>query len=58
MENPAKREPTPRKIIGFSLPPEVARAVKAEAAKRGIPLKKLFDEMWTLYKSEAPKGKS
>ncbi len=38
-----------RKIIGFSLAPPMARAVKAEAAQRGLSLRKLFEEMWQLY---------
>jgi hypothetical protein len=38
-----------RQIVGFSLPPEQASAVKMEAARRGVSLKKIFDEMWTLY---------
>lgn len=58
MENPAKRNPAPRQIVGFSLSPDVARAVKDEAEKRGITLKALFDDMWKLYRREALKGKS
>ena len=42
--------PTPRKIVGFSLSPALARDVKAEAARRGLSLRKLFEEMWELYK--------
>jgi hypothetical protein len=30
--------------------------VKMETARRAIPLKKLFEEMWSLYK-KAPKAK-
>lgn len=45
------REKTTRQIVGFSLSPEQAAAVKVEAARRGLSLKKLFDEMWTLYQS-------
>jgi hypothetical protein len=42
--------PSPsRQILGFSLPPELARAIKTEAAKRGISLKKLMEEFWLLY---------
>jgi len=44
-----------RKIVGFSLPPDMARAVKAEAAQRGLSLRKLFEEMWQLYLAQ--KGK-
>lgn len=41
-----------RQIVGFSLPPDLAVEVKIEAAKRGISLRKLFGEMWALYKNE------
>ena len=41
---------TPRKIVGFSMSPELAAEVKQEAAKRGVSLRKLFEEMWELYK--------
>ena len=40
---------TPRKIIGISLTPELAGAVKQEAARRGLTLKSLFEEMWEEY---------
>jgi len=47
----AKAPPTTaRKILGISLGVELARDVKAEAARRGISLKKLFEEMWDLYR--------
>lgn len=39
-----------RQIVGFSLPPEIAQEVKVEAAKRNVSLRKLFEELWTLYK--------
>jgi hypothetical protein len=39
----------PRQIVGFSLTPELARAVKTEAARRGLSLRKLFEEMWAQY---------
>jgi hypothetical protein len=42
--------PTPRRIIGFSLDPDIATEVKTEAARRGISLKQLFEEMWLIYK--------
>jgi hypothetical protein len=38
-----------RKIVGISLSPELAIAVKAEAAGRDITIRKLFEEMWDLY---------
>src|ERR1700682_2979767 len=41
--------PAPRQIVGFSLAPATASEVKMEAARRGISLKALFDEMWMLY---------
>ena len=41
----------PRKIVGISLSPELAIAVKAEAAGRDITIRKLFEEMWDLYKA-------
>lgn len=40
----------PRQIVGFSLDPEIAREVKAHAGRRGLSLKKLFEEMWETYK--------
>jgi hypothetical protein len=47
-----------RRIVGFSLPPELASKVKAEAGRRQIRLKVLFEEMWTLYEKYSPKEKS
>lgn len=48
-----------RQILGVSLSPEIARAVKAEAARRGVSLRKLFEEMWAQYQQTKPgKGKS
>jgi hypothetical protein len=49
MQNPIPKDKTVRQIVGFSLSPEQASAVKVEAARRGISLKKLFEEMWSLY---------
>ncbi len=45
-----------RKIVGFSMSPALAVEVKKEAAARGISLRKLFEEMWTLY-TEQKKAK-
>ncbi len=45
-----------RQIVGISLSPELARAFKAEAARRGASLKELFEEMWELY-GKSPKAK-
>lgn len=36
-------------IIGVRMSPELAREVKAEAAKRGLSVKKLFEELWETY---------
>lgn len=49
---------TPRKIVGFSMSPALATAVKQEAARRGISLRKLFEELWELYKETKGKKKS
>jgi len=46
----ARQDPKTRQIVGFSLPPDLASEVKIEAAKRNLSLRKLFGEMWTLYK--------
>ena len=47
-----------RQIIGFSLPPDMAREVKQEAARRGISLRKLFEEIWSLYRAMHPETQS
>lgn len=47
----------PRRIVGFSLAPELASKVKAEAGRRQIPLKALFEEMWSLYQKQPQKKK-
>lgn len=41
-----------RQIVGFSLSPEMARDVKTEAARRGVSLRKLFEELWSGYKAQ------
>lgn len=38
-----------RLIVGFSLSPEMAAAVKMEAARRKLTLRKLFEELWADY---------
>lgn len=38
-----------RQIVGISLSPEMAAAVKDEAARRKVSLRKLFEEMWEGY---------
>lgn len=40
-----------RQIVGFSLSPEFAAEVKAEAARRNISLQELLRELWVLYKA-------
>jgi hypothetical protein len=54
MSNEPKSRHDNRKIVGFSLAPQMAREVKAEAGRRGISLRKLFEELWAGYKA-APK---
>jgi hypothetical protein len=44
----------PRRIIGFSLPLDIAADVKQEAARRDISLRALFIEMWSLYEKKKP----
>lgn len=44
-----------RQIVGFSLSPELARKVKEESARKGISLRKLFEEMWDHYEKEKKK---
>jgi hypothetical protein len=41
-----------RQIVGFSLTPEFAAEVKAEAARRNISLQELLKELWALYKTK------
>lgn len=41
-----------RQIVGFSLPPALAREVKQEAARRSLSLRRLFEELWALYKQQ------
>ena len=36
-------------IIGFRLPVPMAKAIKAEASRRQIPLNGLLAEMWQTY---------
>mgnify|MGYP001765886620 CR=1 FL=1 len=60
MPKTAKANPLPksRQIVGFSLDPQIARDVKAFAAKEGLSLKQLFEDMWRSYKGEREKAKS
>lgn len=41
-----------RQILGFSLDPGMARDVKTLAAQNGVSLKKLFEDMWAVYKKQ------
>jgi hypothetical protein len=41
--------PTPRKIIGVSMAPDLAVKVKEEAAREGVSIRKLFERMWDAY---------
>lgn len=47
--------PRDRQIVGISLSPDTANAFKAEAKRRGLSVRKLFEEMWTAY--SPPPGK-
>jgi len=55
---PRSSLPKSRSIIGISLSPALASKVKAEAGRRQIRLKQLFEEMWALYEQFARKDKS
>ena len=46
-----------RSIIGISLSPALASKVKAEAGRRQIRLKQLFEEMWVLYEKRTTQDK-
>jgi hypothetical protein len=48
--------PVPRKILGVSLPPEIANEVKAEAAKRDITVRELFLELWAKHRGRTAKA--
>lgn len=41
-----------RQIVGFSLSPEMAADIKVEAARRGLSLRQLLEEMWSQYKTK------
>jgi len=58
MSTQAASQRSDRQIVGFSLHPKTARAVKTEAARRGISLRKLFEEMWENYEKSPPKAGS
>lgn len=42
-----------RQIVGFSLNPKLAKEVKDEAARKGIRLNTLFEEIWSTYKAQS-----
>ena len=57
IQDPSRLSTKPaRQIVGFSLSPELAAAVKMEAARRGMSLKKLFEEMWAAYETNNNKS--
>jgi len=58
MSTQAASQRSDRQIVGFSLSPQTARAVKTEAARRGISLRKLFEEMWENYEKSPRKAGS
>jgi hypothetical protein len=59
MSKSQKQSRNNRQIVGFSMSPDMARAVKTEAARRGISLRKLFEELWAQYeRPKSAKGKS
>jgi hypothetical protein len=45
-----KKESPNTDVVSLRLSPELARAFRAEAARRGKRRKALFEEMWELYK--------
>lgn len=42
-------------IIGIRMTPEMSRAFKAEAAKRGLRANQLFTELWKTYQQSRSK---
>lgn len=52
---PAKPSNRESRTIGFRLPSKLAEQVKDEAARRGIMLNRLFEEMWELYQKHKSK---
>ncbi len=55
-KKPRQTQERERQIVGFSLPPSLAREVKQEAARRGLSLRKLFEELWQLYNAQGGRG--
>ena len=54
LSHPVVQEQQSRRIVGFSLSPDMATDVKLEAARRDISLRKLFEEMWRDYRTKHP----
>lgn len=52
-KKPKSKRDESRRIIGFSLSPELASRVKAEAGRRQISLKELFEELWAAYEKRS-----
>lgn len=48
----------PRQIVGISMSPDLAVEVKREAAERGITVRNLFEDMWTIYTEQKKDKKS
>ena len=49
---PTRKDADKRQIIGISMTPERATDVKTEAARRGMSIRSLFEEMWQTYKKQ------
>jgi hypothetical protein len=54
---PTQTNHASRQIVGLSLSPELATKFKTEAAGRGLSLRRLFEEMWSIYEQERAKGR-
>jgi hypothetical protein len=42
---------TRSKILGIRMDEKMLRDVKAEAARRGVPVFELFEELWAKYRA-------
>ena len=55
---PASHDQTERRLVlGIRVTPDLRRQVKVEAARRGLTLAQLFEEMWKAY-AEREDGKT
>lgn len=54
MSNHVESRKSERQIVGISLAPQLAREVKAEAGRRGLSLRALFEEIWEQYQDGKP----